>query len=78
MTTRSRTQVVIVGGGPSGLLLGHLQTPPTPLHSLIPDRVPPEVDAIALRCLAKNPDDRPQTVEAILDELSSISSRAEG
>ena len=46
----------------SGLLLGHLQTPPTPLHSLIPERVSPEVDAIVLKCLAKDPDHRFQTM----------------
>jgi len=46
----------------SALLLGHLQTPPTPLHSLIPERVSPEVDAIVLKCLAKDPDHRFQTM----------------
>ncbi|MBL9099700.1 MAG: serine/threonine protein kinase [Myxococcales bacterium] len=49
----------------SGLLLGHLQTPPTPLHELIPDRVSPEVDAIVLRCLAKDPDLRFQTMAEV-------------
>ena len=54
----------------SGLLLGHLQTPPTPLHTLIPQRVSPQVDAIVLRCLAKDPDHRFQTMEEVASAIT--------
>jgi hypothetical protein len=55
----------------SGLLLGHLQTPPTPLHTLIPHRVSPQVDAIVLRCLAKDPDHRFQTMAEVVRAIAS-------
>jgi serine/threonine-protein kinase len=58
------------------IVMGHVQSPPPRPRSLNP-RIPPDLEALILRCLSKNPDDRPQKVEAILDELSSISSRAE-
>jgi serine/threonine-protein kinase len=58
------------------IVMGHIQSPPPRPRSLNP-RIPPELEALILRCLSKNPDDRPQKVEAILDELSSISSRVE-
>ncbi|HEY5906410.1 MAG TPA: protein kinase, partial [Vicinamibacteria bacterium] len=56
------------------IVMGHIQSPPPRPRSLNP-KLPPDLDALILRCLSKNPADRPQTVEAILDELSSISSR---
>ena len=58
------------------IVMGHIQSPPPRPRSLNP-RILPDLEALVLRCLSKNPDDRPQTVEAILDELSSISSRVE-
>jgi serine/threonine-protein kinase len=58
------------------IVMGHIQSPPPRPRSLNP-KIPTDLEALILRCLSKNPDDRPQTVEAILDELSSISSRVE-
>jgi serine/threonine-protein kinase len=58
------------------IVMAHIQTPPPRPRSLNP-KIPPDLEALIQRCLAKNPDDRPQRVEAILDELSSISSRVE-
>ena len=56
--------------------MGHIQSPPPKPRSLNP-RIPVGLEALILRCLAKDPADRPQKVEEILDELSRISSAAE-
>jgi hypothetical protein len=40
------------------LLMAHVNTPATPLKSLDELDVPAEVDALVMRCLAKDPDDR--------------------
>jgi serine/threonine protein kinase len=58
------------------IVMGHIQSPPPRPRGLNP-KILPDLDALILRCLAKDPDDRPQTVEAVLDELSSISARVE-
>ena len=58
------------------IVMGHIQSPPPKPRSLNP-RIPVDLEALILRCLAKDPDDRPQKVEAILDKLSSISSAVE-
>jgi serine/threonine-protein kinase len=58
------------------IIMGHIQTPPPRPRSLNP-KIPPDLEALIVRCLSKDPDDRPQKVEAILDELSSISARVE-
>jgi serine/threonine protein kinase len=42
--------------------------PPRPLRELRPD-VPPQLDAICLRCLAKAPADRYPTAQALADDL---------
>ena len=44
-----------------------------PLGEVRPDLViPPEVEAITRRLLEKQPDDRPQTAEALIRELEEI------
>jgi hypothetical protein len=60
-----------VGDALSEILLGHLQTPPTPLRSKIPERVSPAVDALILRCLAKEPTDRFQTMAELSDAVAA-------
>jgi HAMP domain-containing protein len=58
------------------IIMGHIQSPP-PRPRTLNAKILPDLEALILRCLSKNPDDRPQNVEVILDELSSISARAE-
>jgi len=58
------------------IVMGHIQSPPPRPRSLNP-KIPPDLEALIQRCLAKDPGDRPQTVEVIKDELSSISTRVE-
>ncbi len=49
----------------------HVFTPPTPPHLTQPD-LPPELEAIILRCLAKSPDERVPTMEALEAELRAV------
>jgi serine/threonine-protein kinase len=46
----------------------HVTTPPTPLAEVAQQPISPELDALVLRCLAKNPADRP----ASADELGRL------
>jgi eukaryotic-like serine/threonine-protein kinase len=55
----------------SDILLGHLQTPPAPLRSKIPDRVSEAVDALILRALAKDPDLRFQSMTELGEAVAS-------
>jgi HAMP domain-containing protein/predicted Ser/Thr protein kinase len=54
------------------VVLSHIQKPPPPPHSVNP-KVPPELEAIILRCLEKRPDRRYQTVDQILKDLVEVS-----
>jgi len=60
-----------VGEALSEILIGHLQVAPTPLRSLIPERVPIAVDALILKTLAKDPDDRFQSMSELSDAVAS-------
>jgi len=50
--------------------------PPKP--SEISDSVPAELEALILRCIAKDPDARPQNMEEFLHELDAISPQLRG
>jgi serine/threonine-protein kinase len=55
----------------------HIKTAPRPLREAAPDaNIPPELDALVLRLLAKDPDARPESAEALIEELSAIKSAA--
>jgi serine/threonine-protein kinase len=58
-----------------GLFAAHLAEAPVPLHELNPD-VPPAVEAISMRCLAKEPSQRPQAAREILQALDVPTTRA--
>jgi eukaryotic-like serine/threonine-protein kinase len=61
---------VIRGNGVVQTMARHIHTQPDPpsLYSLF--RIPPELDAIVLACLAKNPEDRPDTARALAGRLT--------
>jgi eukaryotic-like serine/threonine-protein kinase len=61
---------VFPGNGVVQTMARHIRTPADPpsLYSLL--RIPPELDAIVLACLAKSPDDRPDTARELADRLA--------
>ncbi|MHB8060706.1 MAG: Stk1 family PASTA domain-containing Ser/Thr kinase, partial [Gaiellaceae bacterium] len=60
------------GDTPVEIAMKHLSAVPEPPSSRRPE-VPPELDAVVLRALAKNPDDRYQNAEEMDADLSAIS-----
>jgi hypothetical protein len=63
-------------GEAAGAILGaHLHVAPTPLRQLAPD-APPELEALVMRLLAKEPAARPPTADAVVAELAAFGQRA--
>ncbi len=61
------------------VLLDHLSTPPPPFAERNPNVVvPPEIERVVMRCLAKNPDDRPQSAHKLAEELAAAFDRSLG
>jgi eukaryotic-like serine/threonine-protein kinase len=60
------------GETPVEIAMKHLSDPPRPPSVERPD-IPPDLDMVVLRALAKNPDDRFQTAEEMNAELERIS-----
>ncbi len=54
-----------------GLLTMHLHKAPTPLRDRVAD-IPPEFEAIVLRCLLKHPEERYQTMEEVVADLDKL------
>jgi eukaryotic-like serine/threonine-protein kinase len=59
------------GETPVEIAMKHLSTTPKPPSKLRPD-VPPELDMVVLRALAKNPDDRYQTADEMEADLERV------
>ncbi len=57
------------------LIAKTVNEPPPPLSLADSATVPPELEALVLQCLAKSPDDRPQSAEEIADTLESLLAR---
>ena len=58
---------------PLEILVHHLNTAPTPIRTLKPElNVPPEIADAVLKCLAKDPKDRFQNVDELLQALSVV------
>jgi serine/threonine-protein kinase len=47
----------------------HLHTPPTPPSDFTKVPVPPDLEAVVLRCLAKKPEDRPSGAQELYESL---------
>ena len=64
-------QLVFEAETPMKMFLQHLQDTPLPPSQRTELPVPPEVDALVLACLQKDPADRPQSAEALLRLIDS-------
>ena len=65
-------QLVFTGDTPMKLLVQHAQAMPEPPSARTEMRIPKELDAIVLACLAKNPSDRPQTARELAHRLEEV------
>jgi eukaryotic-like serine/threonine-protein kinase len=65
-------QLVFTAPNSMGLLLHHVHTPATAPSSQTELPIPPELDRLVLSCLAKNPDDRPQSAKELSHRLAQI------
>ena len=70
-------QSPFVGTSPQATMAAQLTRMPDPLHT-VRDDVPPVLSAIIMRCLEKLPENRPQSANALLDELDGVSTPAGG
>jgi serine/threonine-protein kinase len=59
------------GPSPRETLAAQLTRDPQPLHELSAE-IPRSLSTLIMRCLAKDPKDRPQTAEEVLNELDSM------
>jgi serine/threonine-protein kinase len=59
------------GRPPHAVLSAHLTEQPAPLESRAPG-IPPALAAIVMKCLAKNPADRPQTADELVRALERV------
>ena len=55
------------------ILAHHLHTPPQPPSARLGTPVPASLEKLVLRCLAKSPDDRPPSAQALRDYLGGLS-----
>ena len=54
------------------VLVQHVYGTPTPLSERVPQPIPPELDALVMSCLQKDPANRPQTADALADALAVL------
>ena len=65
-------ELVFTAPNSMGLLLHHVHTPPNPPSARTELPIPPELDRLVLSCLAKNPDERPQSASELSHRLAEI------
>ena len=56
----------------AGLLAAHLNSPLPPLVSALGQALPAELERVVVRCMAKKPDERYATTQAVLDALATL------
>src|SRR5262245_27420531 len=65
-------KLVFEGSSPVKVMFGHVHTPPPAPSTRTSQPIPPELDALVLDCLAKDPNARPATVTALEARLRSV------
>ncbi len=65
-------KLVFTAATPSALLLQHIQTPASAPSARTELPVPAALDRIVLSCLAKNPDERPQSAKELMNRLDEV------
>jgi serine/threonine-protein kinase len=66
-------ELVFEADSPIKMMYRHIQDDPVPPSKRTELEVPPELDELVMRCLAKNPDDRPSTAEELSRLFQSCS-----
>jgi eukaryotic-like serine/threonine-protein kinase len=64
-------RLVFEADSPLGMLACHLQEPPEPPSRHSGGALPAELDELILRCLQKEPGDRPGTIDEVVDALKA-------
>ncbi|MGD8396139.1 MAG: serine/threonine-protein kinase [Candidatus Eiseniibacteriota bacterium] len=65
-------QFVFEGDTPMQMIIGHAHTPPPPPSDRTEIAIPPELERIVMRCLAKDPADRPRSAVEMIEMLTSV------
>ena len=65
-------QQVFTASTPMAVALEHVRATPAPPSSRARQPIPDALDRLVLRCLAKDPDDRPPSAKALARELSQV------
>lgn len=63
---------VFEDGSPMQILMDHVQKQPAPPSRRVETPVPPELDRVILSCLEKDPDNRPQTTQELIERLRAV------
>jgi len=56
---------------PARIMFAHVQDPPPRPSARAELAIPPDLEALVMQCLAKDPADRPQTAQALSDDLET-------
>ena len=61
---------------PLKIMMGHLQSKPKPMSTVRPEMfIPKELNTIVMKCLEKNPNQRYQSMQALLRDISIVSAK---
>ncbi|MGE0811921.1 MAG: serine/threonine-protein kinase [Vicinamibacterales bacterium] len=69
-------QQVFVAETPMGAILDHIKTPPPPPSTRVAQAIPPALEQVVLACLAKDPEDRPQSARGLSIRLAAACGEA--
>jgi serine/threonine-protein kinase len=65
-------ELVFTGETPMELVIHHARTPPTPPSARTEIQIPEALDRLVLACLAKDPNERPQTAKELSRRLADV------